>query len=57
MCASSPQSGSEGRSKQTADCPLCSLRADSQTDIYTHLLVSHRKSAISRALLDAHRAE
>ncbi len=56
MCASSSQSGSESRSKQPIDCPLCSHRADSQTDVYTHLLVSHRKSAIARELLDSNRA-
>jgi len=57
MCASSTRTGSENRPEQTTDCPLCSLRADSQTDIYTHLLVSHRKSDVAQALLDSNRAQ
>jgi hypothetical protein len=32
-------------------CPLCGL-TDDPDDVYRHLQVAHRKSAISEALLD-----
>lgn len=34
------------------ECPLCELTTDTQTDVYRHLMVSHRKSAVSRALIE-----
>jgi len=32
-------------------CPLCKWTADERTGIYQHLMVSHRKSELSRTLL------
>ena len=34
------------------DCPLCDHAADTPTDVYSHLMVRHRKSAVSRALIE-----
>ncbi|MFB6301484.1 MAG: hypothetical protein ABEH78_01280 [Haloferacaceae archaeon] len=35
------------------ECPLCGLTSTETDEIYTHLMTSHRKSAVSTALLDA----
>ncbi|MFB6222270.1 MAG: hypothetical protein ABEH86_01180 [Haloarcula sp.] len=52
MQASLPRRASENHSNPTHNCPLCNCTAGSRDDIYCHLLVSHRKSAITDALLD-----
>jgi hypothetical protein len=33
-------------------CPVCDGRAGSEADVYRHLLIEHRKSGLSEALLD-----
>lgn len=33
------------------NCPLCPVTSDDENIIYTHLMVSHRKSAITEELL------
>lgn len=33
-------------------CPLCDCAARTTDDLYSHLVVSHRKSRLARALLD-----
>ncbi|RXK50558.1 hypothetical protein [Halorientalis pallida] len=33
-------------------CPICDGRAGSEADVYRHLLIEHRKSGLSDALLD-----
>jgi hypothetical protein len=33
------------------ECPLCDLTSTERNEIYAHLMTSHRKSAISDALL------
>lgn len=33
-------------------CPLCPLTTDSETDVYRHLLISHRKHTLATALLE-----
>jgi hypothetical protein len=52
MQASIPQRATEGAKSHTYGCPLCNCGADSEDDIYCHLLVSHRKSALVDALLE-----
>jgi len=42
-------------SESRVDCPLCQLSADSESDVYRHLLVAHRKNALATALLDGER--
>ncbi|MBX0322789.1 hypothetical protein EGH21_07070 [Halomicroarcula sp. F13] len=37
----------------TYACPLCEHRSETATDVYVHLQVSHRKSEISEALIEA----
>lgn len=37
---------------QTETCPICAFSSDSETALYTHLLTSHRKSAITEVLLE-----
>ncbi|WP_424017250.1 hypothetical protein ACOZ4N_15390 [Halorientalis pallida] len=32
-------------------CPVCDGRAGSEADVYRHLLIEHRKSGLSEALL------
>ncbi|WP_168927078.1 hypothetical protein [Natronorubrum aibiense] len=39
-------------STQTDTCPLCAYTGKTNTDVYNHLLTSHRKSAISNRLLE-----
>lgn len=56
MPATASEGATESRTDETVSCPLCSLDTATQTDIYTHLLVSHRKSAITSALLEASEA-
>jgi transcription elongation factor Elf1 len=34
-------------------CPLCGAAASSRNDVYVHLQVDHRKSAICEALVEA----
>ena len=38
--------------EQTETCPLCTFSSETETDVYTHVLTSHRKSAIADALLE-----
>lgn len=38
------------------ECPLCDHAEPAETDVYSHLMVSHRKSTLSDALLDARNA-
>ncbi|QSX00318.1 hypothetical protein [Haloterrigena alkaliphila] len=33
-------------------CPICEFSSDAETDVYTHLLTSHRKRAITETLLE-----
>ena len=33
-------------------CPICAFSSDSETDVYSHVLTGHRKSAIADALLE-----
>ena len=51
MQASIPERATEAAKSHTYECPLCNCGADSEDDIYCHLLVSHRKSAVVSALL------
>ncbi|QRV13517.1 hypothetical protein [Haloterrigena salifodinae] len=37
---------------QIETCPLCAFVGESETDVYTHVLTSHRKQAIAEALLE-----
>ena len=37
----------------TYTCPLCETTASSETDIYVHLQISHRKSRVCNALVEA----
>jgi hypothetical protein len=53
MPATASEGATERRPDETTSCPLCSLDTATETDIYSHLLVSHRKSAIASALLEA----
>jgi len=53
MPATASEGATERRLGETTSCPLCSLDTAAETDIYSHLLVSHRKSAIASALLEA----
>jgi hypothetical protein len=39
-------------SPNTATCPLCNFDGDGE-QLYNHLQVSHRKSALASALVDA----
>ncbi|MFC7074860.1 hypothetical protein [Haloarcula halophila] len=41
------------RPAATTRCPLCDHDGDAETDIYVHLQVSHRKSVLSEALIEA----
>ncbi len=52
MQASIPERATEAAKSHTYGCPLCNCGADSEDDIYCHLLVSHRKSAVVGALLE-----
>jgi|GEM_PF-1339834 len=52
MQASIPRRATEAATSHTYGCPLCNCGADSEDDIYCHLLVSHRKSALADALLE-----
>ncbi|WP_200830839.1 hypothetical protein [Haloarcula mannanilytica] len=52
MQASIPRRATEAAAGHTYGCPLCNCGADSKDDIYCHLLVSHRKSALADALLE-----
>lgn len=52
MRAPVSETGAGRHVEGTVDCPLCSLDASSETAVYSHLLVSHRKSAIATALLN-----
>ena len=52
MQANIPQRATEAKSGHTYGCPLCNCGADSENDIYCHLLVSHRKSTLVDALLE-----
>ncbi len=47
-----PAASDRGAKSHTYGCPLCNCGADSEDDIYCHLLVSHRKSALVDALLE-----
>ncbi|RKD97581.1 hypothetical protein [Halopiger aswanensis] len=38
----------------THACPLCGYTDDTRDSVFTHLQLSHRKRAISSALLEAH---
>lgn len=35
----------------THTCPLCSYESEHRDDVYVHVQVNHRKSAIAEALL------
>lgn len=39
---------------RTYACPLCGFTDETRDGVYDHLLYSHRKCAISSALLEAH---
>ncbi len=52
MQASIPRRATETVAGHRYGCPLCNCGADSEDDIYCHLLVSHRKSALATALLE-----
>lgn len=41
------------RAEKTHDCPLCGHELAAANDVYVHLQVSHRKSEISEALIQA----
>lgn len=41
------------RDEASYACPLCDHSGETATDIYVHLQVSHRKSEISEALIEA----
>lgn len=45
--------GDDEAATATHQCPLCEGLAESRDDLYCHLMVSHRKSALSDALLCA----
>ncbi len=38
--------------EDTYVCPLCSASADASSDLYVHLQISHRKSALAGIVLD-----
>lgn len=40
--------------ERTHACPLCGYTDDTRDSVFTHLQLSHRKRAISGALLEAH---
>ncbi|AEH37431.1 hypothetical protein [Halopiger xanaduensis] len=40
--------------ERTHACPLCGYTDDTRDSVFTHLQLSHRKRAISSALLEAH---
>lgn len=40
--------------EQLHACPLCGYTDETRDSVFTHLLLSHRKRAISSALLEAH---
>lgn len=52
MQANIPRRATETAASSTYACPLCNCGADNEDDIYCHLLVSHRKSALADALLE-----
>jgi len=52
MQASIPRRATKTATSQRYACPLCNCGADSEDDIYCHLLVTHRKSALADALLE-----
>ena len=52
MQASIPERATETAKSHAYGCPLCNCGADSEDDIYCHLLVSHRKSTLAGALLE-----
>lgn len=35
------------------DCPLCEFESGTSTELYTHIMRGHRKSTITKALLEA----
>jgi len=39
--------------EQEPSCPLCEFSREGTSGLYRHLLVSHRKSELSKALLQA----
>ncbi|GAB3665516.1 hypothetical protein [Halopiger thermotolerans] len=39
---------------RTHACPLCGYTDESRDSVFTHLLLGHRKRAISSALLEVH---
>jgi len=41
------------RTEATTTCPLCDRDGDANADLYVHLQVSHRKSVLSEALIEA----
>ncbi|MBX0295617.1 hypothetical protein [Haloarcula nitratireducens] len=41
------------RTEETHACPLCGHELAAANDVYVHLQVSHRKSEISEALIEA----
>ncbi len=40
-------------SDSPAKCPVCDEARNTSTRLYQHLQVSHRKSAVAKALIDA----
>lgn len=39
--------------QQLHECPLCETSKDTATEIYSHLMTHHRKSTISRRLIES----
>lgn len=44
---------SSAESESTAVCPLCGMRTEDSTGIYTHLQIGHKKSELAGFLLDS----
>ncbi|MDJ1433159.1 hypothetical protein [Halostagnicola sp. A-GB9-2] len=51
-----PNTGSKSRQEGQSEysCPVCAFDDETRTDVYEHLLSSHRKSTITSALLRQH---
>lgn len=50
-------SGESDAARAAHDCPLCSRTEATRSDVYGHLLVEHRKSAITAELVGHERPD
>jgi hypothetical protein len=51
--ATRAEAAADGDESDPHDCPLCDHADVTEADVYSHLMVTHRKSTLSEALLDA----